>query len=218
MCYWQSDIGHTQQCPCGTGSQTSAIQSSALVVQAVRHRPYRAVPLWYRQSDIGHTEQCPCGTEQSGHTEQSDIGHTEQCPCGTGSQTSAIHSSQTSAIQSSALVVQAVRHRPYTAVRHRPYRAVPLWYRQSDIGHTQQSDIGHTQQCPCGTGNQTSAGIRHRPYSSALVVQAIRYHNIYELLRKGIWPDHTPIASKLYGSLVDLQCTATFIEETGVSI
>ena len=43
--------GHTEQCPCGTGSQTSAIQSSALAVLVVRHRPYRAVPLRYWQSD-----------------------------------------------------------------------------------------------------------------------------------------------------------------------
>ena len=54
---WQSDIGHTQQWPCGTDSQTSAIHSSALVVLAVRHRPYTAVPLWYWQSGIGHTQQ-----------------------------------------------------------------------------------------------------------------------------------------------------------------
>ena len=40
----------------------------------------------------------------------------------------------------------------------------------------------------------------------------------YEPLRKGIWPDHTPVACKLYGSLRDLRCTATFIEETGVPI
>ena len=45
------------------------------------------------------------------------------------------------------------------------------------------------------------------------------YHNIicfnietlsyplYELLRKEIWPDHTPVAHKLYGSLEDLRCT-----------
>ena len=41
---------------------------------------------------------------------------------------------------------------------------------------------------------------------------------IYELLRKGIWPDHTPVARKLYGSLGNLRCIATFIEETGISI
>ena len=41
---------------------------------------------------------------------------------------------------------------------------------------------------------------------------------VYEPLRKGIWPDHTPVARKLYRSLRDLQCSATFIEETGVSI
>ena len=41
--------------------------------------------------------------------------------------------------------------------------------------------------------------------------------HIYEPVRKGIWPDHTPVARKLYGSLRDLRCTATFIKETGVS-
>ena len=37
-------------------------------------------------------------------------------------------------------------------------------------------------------------------------------------LRTGIWPDHTPVARRLYGSLGDLRCTATFNRETGVSI
>ena len=63
---------------------------------------------------------------------------------------------------------------------------------------------GHTQQCPCGTGSQTT---QHLQQSCPL----------YEPLRKGIWPDHTPVAHKLYGSLGDLRRTATFIRETGVS-
>ena len=65
--------------------------------------------------------------------------------------------------------------------------------------------IGHTEQCPCGTGSQTTEHL-------------LESCPIYEPLRKGIWPDHTPVARKLYGSLRDLRCTATFIEETGVSI
>ena len=65
--------------------------------------------------------------------------------------------------------------------------------------------IGHTEQCPCGTGSQTTEHL-------------LQCCPIYELLRKGVWPDHTPVACKLYGSLGDLRCTATFIEETGVSI
>ena len=65
--------------------------------------------------------------------------------------------------------------------------------------------IGHTEQCPCGIGSQTTEHL-------------LQSCPIYEPLRNGIWPDHTPVARKLYGSLRDLRCTATFIEETGVSI
>ena len=65
--------------------------------------------------------------------------------------------------------------------------------------------IGHTEQCPCGTGSQITEHL-------------LQSCPIYEPLRKGIWPDHTPVARKLYDSLGVLRCTATFIEETGVSI
>ena len=65
--------------------------------------------------------------------------------------------------------------------------------------------IGHTEQCPCGTGSQTTEHL-------------LQSCPTYEPLRKGIWPDHTPVPRMLYGSLGDLRCTATFIEETGVSI
>ena len=64
---------------------------------------------------------------------------------------------------------------------------------------------GHTVQCPCGTVSQTAEHL-------------LQSCPIYEPLRKGIWPDHTPVARKLYGSLGDLRCTATFIEETGIFI
>ena len=45
--------------------------------------------------------------------------------------------------------------------------------------------IGHTEQCPCGTGSRTTEHL-------------LQSCPIYEPLRKGIWPDHTPIACKLY--------------------
>ena len=48
--------------------------------------------------------------------------------------------------------------------------------------------IGHTEQCPCGTGGQTTEHL-------------LQFCPTYEPLRKGIWPDHTPVARKLYGSL-----------------
>ena len=61
------------------------------------------------------------------------------------------------------------------------------------------------KKCPCGTGSQTTEHL-------------LQFCPTYEPLRKGIWPDHTPVARKLYGSLRDLRCTATFIRETGISI
>ena len=45
--------------------------------------------------------------------------------------------------------------------------------------------IGHTEQCRCGTSSQTTEHLLQS----------------YEPLRKGIWPDHTPVARKLYDSL-----------------
>ena len=48
--------------------------------------------------------------------------------------------------------------------------------------------IGHTQQCPCCTGSQTTGHL-------------LQSCPTYEPLRKGIWPDGTPVARKLYGSL-----------------
>ena len=65
--------------------------------------------------------------------------------------------------------------------------------------------IGHTEQCPFSTGSQTTEHL-------------LQSCPIYEPLRKGIWPDHTPVARKLYGSPRCLRCTATFIEEIGVYI
>ena len=41
--------------------------------------------------------------------------------------------------------------------------------------------IDHAEQCPCGTGSQTT---EHLLQSCPL----------YEPLREGIWPDHTPVA------------------------
>ena len=61
--------------------------------------------------------------------------------------------------------------------------------------------IGHTEQCPCGTGSQTTEHL-------------LQSCPIDQPLRKGIWPDHTPVASRLYGRLVDLRCAATFIKKT----
>ena len=65
--------------------------------------------------------------------------------------------------------------------------------------------ITHTEQYPCGTGSQTAEYL-------------LQSCPLCKPLRKGIWPDHTSVAHKLHVSLGDLQCTATFIKETGVSI
>ena len=53
--------------------------------------------------------------------------------------------------------------------------------------HGPKLSICHTEQCTCGTGSQTTE-------------QLLQSCPLYELLRKGIWPDHTPLARKFYGS------------------
>ena len=50
--------------------------------------------------------------------------------------------------------------------------------------------IGHTEQCPCDTGSQTTEHLLQSCPTD-------------EPLRKGIRPDRTPVARKLYGSLRD---------------
>ena len=49
-------------------------------------------------------------------------------------------------------------------------------------------NFGHAEQCPCSTGSQIT---EHLLQSCPL----------YRLLRKEIWPGHTPVAHKLYSSL-----------------
>ncbi|KAL8604431.1 hypothetical protein ACOMHN_042260 [Nucella lapillus] len=65
--------------------------------------------------------------------------------------------------------------------------------------------IGNTEQCPCGTDSQTTEHL----------LQSCPLH---QALREKTWPDPIPAARKLYGELVDLLRTATFIEKMGESI
>ena len=65
--------------------------------------------------------------------------------------------------------------------------------------------IGTTEQCPCRTGGQTTEHL----------LQSCPLH---ETLRKRVWPTHTPVAQKLYGSVEDLERTAAFVEETGACV
>ena len=78
-----------------------------------------------------------------------------------------------------------------------PKHLLPHWdrsYKSNLLSHllTQSQysklHIGHTEQCPCGTD---SPATEHLLQSCPL----------YERLRKGIWPDYTPIACKLFSSL-----------------
>ncbi|RUS82318.1 hypothetical protein EGW08_009908 [Elysia chlorotica] len=65
--------------------------------------------------------------------------------------------------------------------------------------------IGTSDQCTCQTGGQT-------------VIHVLQHCPMYENLRNLMWPQDTPMAQKLYGSLEDLRRTATFMSETGLSI
>ena len=65
-----------------------------------------------------------------------------------------------------------------------------LWTGHNCLNYHLQSKlrIGHAEQCLCGTGSQTTENL-------------LQSCPIYKPLRKGIWPDPTPVARKLYDSL-----------------
>ena len=65
--------------------------------------------------------------------------------------------------------------------------------------------VGGTDQCPCGEEAQTAEHILQRC-------------ELYKELRVRTWPQPTLEAQKLYGCLMDLQRTAAFISETGLTI
>ena len=65
--------------------------------------------------------------------------------------------------------------------------------------------VGDTDQCPCGEEAQTAEHILKRC-------------QLYKELRVRTWPQPTLEAQKLYGCLTDLQQTAAFISETGLTI
>ena len=65
--------------------------------------------------------------------------------------------------------------------------------------------VGDTDQCPCGEEAQTAEHI-------------LQSCELYKELRVRTWPQPTLEAQKLYGCLTDLQRTAAFISETGLTI
>lgn len=65
--------------------------------------------------------------------------------------------------------------------------------------------IGQSDQCPCQTGSMTT---EHLLQSCPL----------QDGLRRQIWMEKTTVQGKLFGSLEDLQRTATFAQRAGVSI
>ena len=60
----------------------------------------------------------------------------------------------------------------------------------------------------CSPAPSTSHSERESGQTTQTTEHLLQSCPIYEPLRKGIWPDHTPEARKLYGSLGDLRCTA----------
>ena len=65
--------------------------------------------------------------------------------------------------------------------------------------------IGQSDQCPCQTSSMTTTHI-------------LQECPVHENLRQRTWPEVTPVRRKLYGGLEDLQRTAAFVMEAGLSI
>ena len=81
-----------------------------------------------------------------------------------------------------------------------------VWYLRSVLNNLYRTfKVGDTDQCPCGEEAQTAEHILQRC-------------ELYKELRVRTWPQPTLEAQKLYGCLTDLQRTAAFISETGLTI
>lgn len=65
--------------------------------------------------------------------------------------------------------------------------------------------IGDSDKCPCNTDSMTTAHI-------------LQECPLHEVTRRNIWPEATPVREKLYGSILALRRTATFIRATRVDI
>ena len=65
--------------------------------------------------------------------------------------------------------------------------------------------IGQSAECTCGGGDQTASHI-------------LQHCIVFDHLRNHFWPEPKTESQKLYGTLEDLQCTASFIVQTGLSI
>jgi len=65
--------------------------------------------------------------------------------------------------------------------------------------------IGQSDLCPCQTDSMTTEHL-------------LQKCPLHEGLRQQIWTEQTPLARKLFGGLADLQRTASFIREAGVTI
>ena len=79
-------------------------------------------------------------------------------------------------------------------------------------GHNRLNDhmyrilrIGRSVMCPCNTAPMTSAHVLQECPS-------------YEASRRAIWPQSTPLDTKLYGNLADLRRTVKFIQKSGLII
>ena len=148
-----------------------------------------------------------------------------------------------SATQSSALAVLAVRQNHcYSPAPSTSHSEKGIWdryhgdrrqfsqsNRHSTIG-TRQTE--HHEALPSSAnvqshltssfadgGNSSWYSVCHVPMVEwRLDCENCRHLTVVGLLDTGPWPDHTPVALKPYGSLGELRCTATCIEETWVSI
>ena len=65
--------------------------------------------------------------------------------------------------------------------------------------------IGESGQCPCQTDNMTTEHL-------------LQECPLHSALRQSIWIEPIAVDRKLYGSIGELQCTASFVQRTGVSI
>ena len=65
--------------------------------------------------------------------------------------------------------------------------------------------VGESEMCPCNADIMTAEHL-------------LQHCQLYDALRRDLWPEPIPLWDKLYSYLEELRRTAAFVRATGISV